>query len=100
MKCGTDRVVDVTRAILIALIVSIGAAFLFRGSTAEGLACAALAVANIATWQASNAEKRINECLEIDDEILRVMGKALREKDSLDASPSEPHGPGGLNERD
>lgn len=99
MNNKTGRALNVAQAILIGIIFVAAAFFYYLGLSAEGLAAAALAIANIAFQQANNAERRVGACLQSNDELIQVLEKLQQADGCLEGSAAEPSGLGKHDER-
>lgn len=99
MNDKTNRALNVVRAIITVFILIAAACFFYLGLSAEGLAAAALAIANIAFQQANNAERRVGACLQSNDELIQVLEKLQQADGCLEGSAAEPSGLGKHDER-
>lgn len=99
MNDKTNRALNVVRAIITVFILIAAACFFYLGLSAEGLAAAALAIANIAFQQANNAERRVGACLQINDELIQILEKTRQGDELQGISKSEQSGSEDLDER-
>lgn len=99
MNEKTYRVRNVAQAIIVLLILVAAASFYYLGLSAEGLAAVALAISNIASQQANNAERRVRACLQSNDELIQALEKIQQANGCLKGSKAEASGSGGLDER-
>lgn len=99
MSDKTNREFNAAGAILVVLILVVAAVFFCLGLSAEGLAAVALAIANMAFQQASNAERRVSTCLQINDELIQILEKTRQGDELRGISKSEQSGSEDLDER-